>query len=64
MYTHVHETCTFLVCTERSAIRNASLTADGHGEKGKVDPCLLRRAAMVCALCLKLLDGMTIEASL
>eukprot|EP00752_Nemacystus_decipiens_P004955 g4508.t1 len=34
---------------------------DGHGQKGVVDPLLLRRAALVSALCLKRLDGMKIE---
>lgn len=34
---------------------------DGHGQKGVVDPHLLRRAVLVSALCLKRLDGMKIE---
>ncbi|CAM9707842.1 unnamed protein product, partial [Laminaria digitata] len=34
---------------------------DGHGQKDVVDPGLLRRAALVSALCLKRLDGMEIE---
>lgn len=35
--------------------------ADGHGQRGVVDPRLLRRAALVSALCLKRLDGMKIQ---
>ncbi|CAM9134053.1 unnamed protein product [Ectocarpus sp. 12 AP-2014] len=34
---------------------------DGHGNSGTVDPCLLRRAALVSALCLKRLDGTKIQ---
>lgn len=41
---------------------HAPRSSDGNGKRGITDSVLLRRAALVSALCLKRLDGMEIQA--
>lgn len=45
----------------RLLFTHASRSLDGVGQRGMTDPALLRRAALVSALCLKRLDGMDIQ---